>query len=75
MGCFVSKSRHEIPETNRYAKQNIRNFYKVGKLIGYGNFGNVRIGYLLSSMNDPEEKRKKFAIKSINKVSSMYLGL
>jgi calcium-dependent protein kinase len=70
MGCCGAKSKPgpRPIETNQVAKQNIRNFYSFGKMLGHGSFGSVKVGYLLSSMAESEDKRKKFAIKTINKM-------
>ncbi|CAK75813.1 unnamed protein product (macronuclear) [Paramecium tetraurelia] len=56
-------SRHakqHLSEIKRFAKQNIRQFYRFGKVLGSGSFGTVKVGY---SVRDSKE----FAIKTIHK--------
>ena len=49
-----------MPEiVKRIAKDNIKSVYKMGKLIGSGNFGSVRLAYPYANPH------KTFAIKSI----------
>jgi serine/threonine protein kinase len=47
------------PIVKRIVSENIRNVYMIGKIIGSGNFGTVRLATHISNPN------KLFAVKSI----------
>jgi len=49
------------PYKTTASKDNIRFFYKIGKVLGHGAFGTVRIAY------SREQLTRKFAIKTIHK--------
>lgn len=61
---FLSPIQNKIKTTASSLQKDIRKIYKIGKEIGKGHFGTVRLGYRRN-----ENPRKYYAIKSISKKS------
>ncbi|CAK78353.1 unnamed protein product (macronuclear) [Paramecium tetraurelia] len=69
MGSCSSNVRKKVQknsEVRQFSQQDIRHFYKLGQVIGRGNFGTVQLGYKVEQERKGF-KAKCFAIKCIDK--------
>ncbi|CAK84231.1 unnamed protein product (macronuclear) [Paramecium tetraurelia] len=69
MGLCSSNVRQRVQknsEIRQFSQQDIRHFYKMGQVIGRGNFATVQIGYKIDQENSGF-KGKCYAIKCIDK--------
>ncbi|KAM3139557.1 hypothetical protein pb186bvf_008393 [Paramecium bursaria] len=57
--CSARKIQKKISEVKRFARDDIRNYYRFEKVLGSGSFGTVKIGI--------SRQLKKYAVKTINK--------
>ncbi|CAD8114304.1 unnamed protein product [Paramecium primaurelia] len=69
MGSCSSNVRKKVQknsEIRQFSQLDIRHFYKLGQVIGRGNFGTVQIGYKIDQVKNGF-KGKCYAIKCIDK--------
>mgnify|MGYP001810957281 CR=1 FL=1 len=57
--CSARKIQKKNSEVKRFARDDIRNYYRFEKVLGSGSFGTVKIGI--------SRQLKKYAVKTINK--------
>lgn len=62
---YMNKSTHKLRQkidfSNKFVKEDISNYYNIGKVIGAGKYGEVRL------CSRKSFERKRFALKSISR--------